>query len=144
THASDGCFVYRVDFNSHHWRSWTFCPSETATFAITQIDGWTARSAPGFDLSTYNTYVCNEPTDVLWPEAAAGDEPRRGTCVGTNDLDDGVTDDAVRVEILGRESLTLDGQTVDVVHVRTTETFSRDQTGSEVDEWWIDPSNGLP
>src|SRR5437867_3265408 len=32
THGDGGCFTYRADFNSHHWRSWTYCPTATATF----------------------------------------------------------------------------------------------------------------
>jgi len=144
THGDGGCFSYRVDFNSHHWRAWTFCPSPTATFALTQMDGWTARSAPGFDLSTYNTYACTEPADFWWDDPTTTDSPRTGTCVGTNDLDDGVTDDALRIEVVGSEPLTIGGARVNAIHLRSTESFSRDQTGQEVDDWWVDADTGLP
>jgi hypothetical protein len=48
------------------------------------------------------------------------------------------------MEVLDVATTSVGGRTVDVVHVRSTETFSRAQTGSEVDEWWLDASTGLP
>lgn len=143
THGDAGCFSYRVDFNSHHWRAWTYCPSPTATFALTGVQTWTARSAPGLNLDTTATYRCEEPLDVLWPDAVAGDR-RQGSCTGTNDLDDGVTLDAAEVEVLDRTTVTVDGEEVAAVHVRTTETFSQAQSGSEVGEYWFDAATGLP
>lgn len=144
THANNGCFVYRVDLNNHHWRSWTLCPTATARWGITQLDGWTARNAPGFDLSTFNTYVCHPPTDVLWDNPTPGDPERTGACTGTSDLDDAVTADAVRVEVIGRESLTIGGAEVATIQIRTTDTFSSAQTGNEVANWWFDVDRGLP
>ena len=69
---------------------------------------------------------------------------REGACAGTTDGKDPVTADAGRVEVLGIESLMLQGTAIPVVHVRSTDTFSDAQTGSEVDEWWLDASTGLP
>lgn len=143
THGDAGCFTYRADFNSHHWRSWTFCPTATASFAMTTSDAWTARKAPGLDIATLATYDCKEPVGFLWSGAAVGDT-RSGACTGVNDVDDAVTEDAATVEVLGTDTLTVGGDQVDVVHVRSTEIFSGDQTGREIDEWWLDASTGLP
>lgn len=143
TYGDEGCFTYRADFNSHHWRSWTFCPSGTATFALTQLDSWTARKAPGLDLTTLTTYRCDQPLAFLWDGAATGDT-RTGACTGTSDMDDLVTEDAAQIEVLGTDTLTIDGDQVNVVRVRTTDTFSGDQTGSEVGNWWLDTTTGLP
>jgi hypothetical protein len=143
THGAEGCFTYRSDFNSHHWRSWTFCPTATATFALRSSEGWTERKAPGLDIATLATFDCEQPVDFLWTEATVG-ETRSGQCTGTNDIDDAVTGDAVTVEVLGTDRLTVGDQQVDVVHVRSTETFSQAQTGTEVDEWWLEADTGLP
>lgn len=137
------CFTYRVDFNSHHWRTWTFCPTDTATFALTRMEGWTARKAPALNIETLVTYDCDQPVDFLWQDAAVGDT-RQGDCTGTTDLDDSVTGDAITTEVLGTDTLTIGGKQVDVVRVRSTERFSRDQTGIETDEWWLDAETGLP
>lgn len=143
THADGGCFAYRVDFNSHHFRSWTFCPTPTATFSLSRMDGWTARKAPGLDISTFNSYPCPQPVDFLWPGAAPGDT-RAGVCHGTSDLDDKVTDDHMSVEVVDVGPFTVGDERVDAVHLRSTEKLSRAQTGTEVDEWWLDARTGLP
>lgn len=143
THDDDGCFTYRADFNNHHWRSWTFCRTDSSTSALAQLDSWTARKAPGLDIATQSTYTCDRPLPFLWDGAAAGDT-RTGACTGTSDVDDLVTEDEGVLQVLGTDSLTIGGKRVEVVHVRTTDTFSGDQTGTEVGEWWLDAATGLP
>jgi hypothetical protein len=143
THGEDGCFTYRADFNSHHWREWTFCPTDTATFSLTRLDSWTARKAPGLDISTITSYRCEQPLDFLWDGMAEGDT-RTSSCTGSSDMDDTVTADAGRIEVLGSDHMTIGGERVAVVHARTTDTFTRDQTGYERGEWWILADTGLP
>jgi len=143
TYGDGECFTARVDLNSHHWRSWTYCPSDTATFALVGLESFTQRKAPGLDLTTLSTYTCDTPLDVLWEGAAAGDT-RTGSCSGVSDIDDAVTDDAASIEVLGTDVLEIDGERVDVVHVRTTDEFSNAQTGSEIGEWWLAAETGLP
>jgi type II secretory pathway pseudopilin PulG len=143
THGDRGCFTYRADFNSHHWRSWTFCPSDTATYALAQLDTWTARKAPGLDIATLSTYSCNDPLDVFWRDAAIG-QKGTGECRGTTDTDDTVTEDAGTSEVLGTTTLTVDGEPVEAVLVRTSDTFSGAQQGNEVGEWWLHATTGLP
>lgn len=144
TYGDDGCFIYRVDFNSHHWRSWTFCPAGTATFALQRLDSWTARKAPALDIATLSTYRCDVPVDYLWPDMADGDR-RTGVCTGTTDSDDSVTDDNGDLEVLDvAATMKIDGTDVAVVHLRSADTLSGDQTGSENGEWWLDATTGLP
>ena len=143
THGEDGCYTYRADLNSHHWRSWTFCPTDTATYALTQLDSWTARKAPGLDIATLTTYACDQPLDVFFEGAAAGDT-RTGACTGTTDADELVTEDAASVEVLEVGSTTVDGERVEAVRVRTSDEFSGAQSGTEVGDWWLDATTGLP
>lgn len=143
TYGDGGCFTARADFNSHHWRSWTYCPSETATFALVGLETFTARSAPGMDLASLSTYRCDTPLDVLWSGATAG-ETRDGHCTGQVDLEESTTDDVATVEVLGSEQLEIGGEQVDAVHIRTVDVFSDAQTGTETGEWWLEASTGLP
>ena len=143
TYGDGVCFTSRVDFNSHHWRSWTYCPSSTATFALVGLESWTPRKAPGLDLTTLSTYTCDTPLDVVWAEPTVG-ETRAGACTGVSDLDDAVTADRAAAEVLGLDTIEIDGRDVDVVRVRTTDEFSDAQTGTEVGEWWFDATTGLP
>lgn len=139
-----GCYTFRADFNSHHWRSWTFCPTDTATFSLQSLESWTARKAPALDIATLSSYACETPIDILWPDMATG-ATRNGKCTGTTDSDDSLTDDSAEIEVLDtEETITIDGEDVDVVKVRTFDTLSGDQTGSERGQWWIDATSGLP
>ncbi|MEZ5267904.1 MAG: hypothetical protein R2789_04800 [Microthrixaceae bacterium] len=143
THDDD-CFTYRADFNSHHWRAWTFCPTDSATFALEGLESWTARKAPALDIETLSTYVCDTPLGFMWDGMADGDT-RSGSCTGTSDADDSVTDDAGEVEVLATGgTTTIDGQDVETVQIRLTDNLSGDQTGSEVGTWTLDATTGLP
>lgn len=55
-----------------------------------------------------------------------------------------MTADAASLVVLDVGAIDVGGESVDVIHVRTTDTFSQAQTGSEVDEWWLDATTGLP
>jgi hypothetical protein len=143
THQDDGCFDFRADFNSHHWRSWSFCPQESAVSALTRTDSFTARKAPGLDVESIATYTCELPLDFLWTDPEVGDT-RSSTCTGTTDLDDSVTADEGVAEVLGLGTTEVDGESVETVHIRTTDTFSQAQSGHETAEWWLDGKTGLP
>ncbi len=77
------------------------------------------------------------------PSRSVG-ETRTGSCTGVSDLDDAVTADRAGVEVLGTDVIEVDGESIDVVRVRTTDEFSEAQTGTEVGEWWFDATTGLP
>lgn len=143
THGDGGCFTYTVDLNTHHRRSWTFCPANGATFALTVADTTTVRDVPGLNLDSLTTYTCQTPVPYLWPDPTVG-ESRSGTCTGASDTVKGTTTDAGSVEFLGTDTLTVGGIEVAVVHVRSTDIFGDAQTGTEVDEWWLDARTGLP
>ncbi|HEY6533891.1 MAG TPA: hypothetical protein VIY72_16400 [Acidimicrobiales bacterium] len=143
THDAGDCFTYRADFNSHYWRNWTWCPTTDATFAVTTMVSRTGRSLPGVEIESLATYTCDTPIPFLWADAAVGDQ-RTGSCTGVVEDSEGVTGDAAVVEVLDRTTLTVAGEEVDVIHLRSTETLSDAQTGNETDEWWIDADTGLP
>ncbi|MCB1270607.1 MAG: hypothetical protein KDB31_04240 [Microthrixaceae bacterium] len=143
TYGDSGCYTYRADFNSHHWRSWTFCPTDTATFALVELQSWTARKAPALDVETLSTYSCAVPLDFLWDGMAPG-ETRSSECTGTLDTDDSVTGDVGTVEVVGTETVTIDGTVVEGVRIRTSDEFSEAQTGFERGDWLLHPDNGLP
>jgi hypothetical protein len=143
THGGDGCFTYRVDFNSHHYRTWTYCPTETASFALTGTESFSLRKFPGLDFSSLNTYTCESPLPWVWSDPVVG-QRQDGRCTGTSDTIDGVTADAVSLEVLEVGTVEVAGSQVAAVKVRTTDTFTDAQRGTEVDEWWVDATTGLP
>ena len=80
---------------------------------------------------------------IRWPTCSSPPAvPAR--CTGTSDTIDGVTADAVSLEVLEVGTVEVAGSQVAAVKVRTTDTFTDAQRGTEVDEWWVDATTGLP
>lgn len=143
TYSGAGCFTYRADFNSHHWRSWDFCPTDAATFALVELQSWTARKAPALDVESLSTYTCDEPLALLWDGMEPGDG-RSGKCTGTMDTDESVTDDRGTVEVTGTEAVTVGDTEIEAIRLRTVDELTNAQTGREQGDWWLDPTTGLP
>ena len=143
THGAGGCFTYRVDLNTHHWRSWTFCPVDGAGLGLAELATFSTRDVPGLDLSSESRYTCDPDVPYVWDGAAPGDR-RVGRCTGVSDVRESVTEDELTLEVLDLTTLTVAGEVREVAHVRSTEALSAAQTGLEVDEWWFDVATGLP
>ena len=114
-----------------------------ADFALTNAVSATERKFPGLDFGSVNTFTCQQQPAYLWPDQAPG-ERREGSCTGTSDTIAGTTTDAATVEVLARSTIAVGGPDAAVVHLRTTDTFGEAQSGTEIDEWWIDDRTGLP
>lgn len=143
THGSGECFTYRADLNTHHWRSWTYCPTADGGSSLAGTASSTLRKFPGLDFGSVNTYTCDRPLPARWSAQAAGDR-RDGTCTGTSDTIEGVTSDAGTVEVIEVGSYRVGATDVPAVHLRTTDTFGGAQTGTETAELWIATDTGLP
>lgn len=143
TQGENGCFTYRADLNTHHWRSWTYCPTATASFALTGTQSSTLRKFPGLDFGSVNSYTCDRPLPAVWPGAAVGDR-LEGSCTGTSDTIAGVTTDAGTVEVVEFGTRRVGDTDVPAVHIRTADTFGGAQSGSETADLWLATDTGLP
>ena len=96
-------------------------PTGSTSTATTGVRGPSARAPPppsrwspptagpsarrrAWSIASLATVECQSPVDVLWAGAAVGDS-RSGACTSSNDVDEGVADDAVRVDVLGTDRL---------------------------------------
>jgi len=143
THAENGCFTYRADLNTHHWRSWTYCPTATASFALSGTQSSTLRKFPGLDFGSVNSYTCERPLPAVWPGAVVGDH-RDGSCTGTSDTIAGVTTDAGTVDVVELGTRRVGDTEVAAVHIRTADTFGEAQSGTETADLWLAADTGLP
>jgi len=142
SYGDDGCWTYRVDLNSHHSRGWTLCTGPD-DLAQSVGDSVTSRVFPGIDFENTSTFVCDPPAVLVRWDAAPGDSAQ-GSCVGTaTGLEGETTYDAVAT-FVGPEVVTVDGDEVDVLHVRRDVVLVGAQTGTEVVDFWVLPDSGLP
>jgi hypothetical protein len=142
TAEPDGCWVVRIDFNTHHWQDWTYC---TANGQLSERRGSTfaRRNYGGMDIDNTSTFTCDPPALIL----DAADQPgaaRPRLCVGSGTLIPAQTTVAGTMTVVGREQIDVGGQSVPTVHVRYDLTYSGAQSGSEKTDDWFAETTGMP
>lgn len=138
----DGCWTLRIDYNTHHWQSWTYC---TAGEELQERRGATfsRRSIGSADIDNTSQFVC-EPAAII---LRASDEPgsaRPRSCTGTGSLIPAETAATGTMTVVGREVVDVGGEPIPSVHVRYDLVYAGAQTGNEVTDLWFASSTGLP
>lgn len=142
TAQADGCWVLRLDYNTHHWQDWTFC---TRDGRLIERGGSTfSRRAVGtLDIENTSTFTC-DPEIVVADASDQVDAARQRSCVGSGSLLPDKTTAAGTSTNLGRETIDLGGTPVETIHVRDELTYSGAQTGTETADTWFEITTGLP
>ena len=134
THAADGCWVFRLDYNAAHWQDWRYCPSDgviadtggrthqTWDFGVTEVESLT-------------TFRCDPPGPLFPPGEPGWTVPHR--CVGSSDQVEGIATSAGPWRYVGPERVTIDGEQVDAWHLRQERTISGAQDGSQTADFWF-------
>ena len=131
TGQSDGCSTLRWDALQERSTTWKLCTSAGAT----EIRGY--RELHRFIGQTKHTdYVCDPGS--LW--RTASEEP--GTpferrCVA------GETTETARGRVVGIETVTIDGEPMDALHLRLDLTLEGRTRGTGTIDLWLRPSDGL-
>ena len=140
THSEDGCWTFRLDYNTNHWREQVMCPEEGRLVERTS----SGYQAFDFGVLVENTTVSNcDPPDLVlrldaeagdrWPTHCEGSSEEQGTTIvsdGTNTF-------------VGVEELEIGGRTVRALHQRLQRTLSGDQNGTQDDHIWYAEADGL-
>lgn len=138
----DGCWVFRIDYNTHHWQEWTMC---TVGGQLTEQTGSTfsRRNIGGLDIDNTSTFVCTPPVVVVAaPDQDGSVRPR--SCVGSGSLIKDPSTAAGTMTVVGHETIDVGGQAIPTVHVRDDLSYSGAQSGSEKSDNWYDVRTGLP
>jgi len=138
----NGCWRWRVDYNVAHWEEYDFC---TVGGVVRESAN---RNGQSWDFGT--TKISNEanftcPAGVLiLPANPQPGDSSTESCTGTNTAVAGQSLSTGPVRIVGTDQLSIGGRTLAAVHERQQVTLSGSQTGSVVEDWWFEPSDGLP
>jgi hypothetical protein len=137
----DGCWQFRIDYNSFHFQTWTRCAGSDK---LTESGGTTAQK---FDFATFkmaehSTVTCapfvvvdlSAKDGTTWPVRCDG----RSKTTKESFVQQGV------VTFVGREPVTVDGATVPAVHTRERLRLSGGQTGTVDIDLWFAADSGLP
>jgi len=111
--------------------SWTLCTTARGV----ELQGY-SESHRFFGQSDTTTYDCGGSVLLPTKESVGATSPfhcrsSRGRETGTG-------------RVLAFETITVEGASLEAVHVRTAATVRGGDTGREVTDWWFDVRNGLP
>jgi hypothetical protein len=137
---NDGCWTFRIDYSTHHWQDWTYCPRPE--------QGLNERAGRTFQrwdigvtsIDNHSTFECTSP--ILVPGMKRGDHYPQ-VCTGTNDQIEGSTTSAGGTRYLGLDEIVIGGERVQAYHLVQHRKVTGAQRGTERSEYWLAP-NGLP
>lgn len=141
TLGSDGCWVFRVDYNSSHWQTWNYCSRDGQ---LVEMGGQSYQhwDFVAFNVDTTTTFTCDPPSITIKATMKVGDSWNQ-SCSGTSTSISGEAVSSGRYTYLGAEKLDVGGRSVATYHFRQQRTLSGSQTGSQESELWF-AHNGLP
>ena len=93
-------------------------------------------------VSNRSEFRCDPP--IVVAGALSGSRPGRVRCHGNDTALGGDVTTDLDVEHLGSTELQVGGRTVRVEQQRWTQELVGEQSGTLVEEWWFEPSSGMP
>ncbi len=141
TQDEDGCWTWRVEYNTNHWQEQDLCPDDNR---LLETGGTSMQS---FDFGAFTTAdtvaaVCDPPGEAIRADAEPGDTWSQ-SCVGRNEERDTEVVTAGTNEFVGVEEIQIGSETVAALHYQILRTLSGDQTGSESTERWYSVTDGM-
>jgi hypothetical protein len=142
THRADGCWTFRLDYNSAHWQTWVYCPSdgglverggqtfETWDFVFTKYD-------------STSSFSCDPPSIVIRAGMRPGDAWSQ-SCRGTSSGTEGVGVSSGPFTFVGEETLDVGGTPVPAYRFHQERTLHGSQTGNQTSDLWFATRSGLP
>ncbi len=136
------CWVFRVDYSSHHWQTWDYCRHGADTW---EAGGqtWQLWSIGPLNESNTSTFTC-APATMSLPGKAVPGQVWQGRCTGRNTAVSGTTISAGPYRFVGLTTVSVGGTPVRTAEFVRNRTDSGAQRGSEHAEVWLDASTGLP
>lgn len=142
THRADGCWTFRIDYNSAHWQTWIYCPRRGG---LVELGGETFERWD-FVFTKYDStssFTCDPPSVAIRATMHAGDHwPQR--CTGTSSGSTGTATTAGPYTFVAEEDVTVGGSAVPAYHFRQQRTLGGNQSGTQRADLWFAVKDGLP
>ena len=141
TFRPDGCWVFRIDYSTGHWQSWTYCARNGG---LDEVGGQTYErwDFVVFKVDSTSTFTC--PSSVTIRRAMLPGDTWTQTCTGTSSAVKGVVTTSGPMKYLGTERVTVDGKQVPAYHFKQLRTLTGAQQGTQDNDVWFATSNGMP
>ena len=135
------CFVFRVDYSSHHWQTWQYCRHGTDLWEVGGQQ-WQLWSIGPVDVISSGTMACTQ-TMAVAANPATG-QAWDANCSGTNSAVSGTITSRGTYRFLGDVTLRIGGMAVRCAHYLRLRSNAGAQQGTEQSEVWFEVANGLP
>lgn len=142
TDRADGCWTFRIDYNSAHWQTWIYCPRNGG---LVELGGQTFERWD-FVVTKYDstsTFTCDPVSVAIRATMHAGDVWQQ-SCAGTSSGTKGTATTSGPYTFVGRESVVVGGAPVAAYHFHQVRTLSGSQTGTQDTDLWFAVKDGLP
>jgi len=141
TYRADGCWVFRLDYSTGHWQSWTYCARNGG---LDEVGGQTFErwDFVVFSVDSTSTFTC--PSSVTIRSGMLPGDTWTQTCTGTSSAVKGEVTTSGPMTYLGTETLTIGGSRVPAYHFKQLRTLTGAQTGTQENDVWFAKSNGMP
>jgi hypothetical protein len=139
---ANGCWQFRIDFNSFHYQTWNRCPKngtllESGGTTVQRFDFVT------FKVSDHSGITCAPPF-VLADLTARPGATFRVNCTGRSQTTKSTFAQAGTATFVGRETVRVGRVAVPTVHTREDLLLTGAQTGEVRVDLWLAVADGLP
>jgi hypothetical protein len=138
----NGCWQFRIDFNSFHRQTWIRCSTGRK---LSESGGTTDQR---FDFGVFakseHADITCDPTFVVADPAASPGTRSPIRCIGRSRTTKTTFEQTGVATFVGREDVIVGGVRVPGLHTREDMRLSGDQTGEVHVDIWFAPTNGLP
>ncbi len=136
-----GCSSWRIEYNTSHSQGLELCRQGDSVSVVARSN-FQAFDFGVATVSNRSEFRCDPP--IVVAGALSGSRPGRVRCHGNDTALGGDVTTDLDVEHLGSTELQVGGRTVRVEQQRWTQELVGEQSGTLVEEWWFEPSSGMP
>ena len=141
TLESHGCWVFRIDYSTHHWQTWQYCLHQGDLWEAGGRS-WQLWSIGMVDLTNLSTFSC-APRSMALPLRRSPGQIWQSSCTGRNSSVGGTTVSAGPYQYLGTATIRVGGIPVRAAHFLRLRTESGAQSGTERDDAWFAENDGM-
>lgn len=142
TLEGSSCWVFKMDFSTHHWQSWRYCRHGDDLWEASG-QTWQLWSIGPVQVTNLTTMTCR-PGSMALPGKATLGQQWQAKCSGTSTTVKGRVVSEGPYRLVGLPTLRIGGEEVQAAHFLRLRTDSGAQKGEERSEVWLDRRTGLP
>lgn len=141
TWQGNDCWVFRIDYNSNHWQSWTYCQDGNEMVdrggQVFQRFDFVVIAPESLSSST-----CDPPAVTVRPNMTTGDNWQQKCTITTPSTGDTTMNGPLT--FVGDEAVGVGSTDVNTQHFSASRTYEGAQTGSSKIDTWYATDTGLP